>query len=48
MIVFGVRDGLFSWARFYLEPVRAGEADAEEAVRRQVRAGAGPATGDRR
>lgn len=38
VIVFGVRDGLFSWARFYLEPVQADAADAEQAVRRHVRA----------
>ena len=47
VIVFGVRDGRFAWARFYLEPVQAGEADVNEAVRRQVRAGAGPAPGSR-
>jgi ketosteroid isomerase-like protein len=41
VIVFGVQDGLFSWARFYLEPVQAGGADAEEAVHRHT--GAGPA-----
>jgi ketosteroid isomerase-like protein len=45
VIVFGVDGGLFSWARFYLEPVQAGGADAGEAVRRHVRSGAGPATG---
>jgi ketosteroid isomerase-like protein len=45
VIVFGVRDGLFSWARFYLEPVQAGGPDADEAVRRHVRAGTGPGTG---
>jgi uncharacterized protein YbjT (DUF2867 family) len=39
VVVFGVRDGHFSWARFYLEPVQAGGADATEAVRRHVRAG---------
>jgi ketosteroid isomerase-like protein len=43
VVVFGIRDGLFSWARFYLEPVQAAGADADEAVRQQVRAGAGPA-----
>ena len=43
MIVFGVRHGHFTWARFYLEPVQAGGADVSEAVRRHVRAGAGPA-----
>ena len=41
VIVFGVRDGLFSWARFYLEPVQAGGAGVNQAVRQHV--GAGPA-----
>ena len=45
VIVFGVGGGLFSWARFYLEPVQAGGADVNEAVRRHVRSGAGPAPG---
>ena len=45
VIVFGVGGGLFSWARFYLEPVQAGGADVSEAVRLDVRSGAGPATG---
>ena len=45
VIVFGVGGGLFSWARFYLEPVQAGGPDGNEAVRRHVRSGAGPATG---
>jgi len=48
VIVFGVRDGQFSWARFYLEPVQAGGADASEAVRQHARAGAGPLPGTRR
>jgi hypothetical protein len=48
VIMFGVRDGHFSWARFYLEQVQAGEADVNEAVRRHVRAGAGPAPGSPR
>lgn len=34
VIIFGVEDGLASWARFYLEPVREGEGDADGAVRR--------------
>ncbi len=46
VIVFGVRDGLFSWARFYLEPVQAGGADVSQAVRQHV--GAGPAPGPER
>jgi ketosteroid isomerase-like protein len=45
VVVFGVDDGLFSWARFYLEPVEAGGAGADEAVRQQVRAEAGPEVG---
>jgi hypothetical protein len=48
VIVFGVRGGSFSWARFYLEPVQAGGPGVDEAVRRHVRAGAGPAAGSRR
>jgi ketosteroid isomerase-like protein len=44
VVVFGVRDGKFAWARFYLEPVQVGGADADEAVRQQVRAGAGRAS----
>ena len=48
VIVFGVRGRQFAWARFYLEPVQAAGADASEAVRRHVRAGAGSATGSRR
>jgi hypothetical protein len=43
VIVFGVRDGLFSWARFYLEPVQPEGPDVNEALNRHVRAG--PATG---
>ena len=45
VILFGVRGGQFSWARFYLEPVQAGGPGASEAVRQRVRAGAGPAAG---
>src|SRR5579864_8342923 len=48
VIIFGVRDGRFCWARFYLEPVQAGGPDASQALRQQVRAGAGPAPGSRR
>jgi ketosteroid isomerase-like protein len=47
VILFGVRDGGFAWARFYLEPVQAGGADASAAVRRHVHAGTGPAPGAR-
>jgi ketosteroid isomerase-like protein len=48
VIVFGVHDGLFSWARFYLEPVQAGGPDVNEAVARHTGTGTGPATGARR
>jgi ketosteroid isomerase-like protein len=48
VIVFGVRDGTFSWARFYLEPVQTGGPDVNEAVRRHARAEIAPATGSRR
>ena len=45
VIVFGMRDGLFSWARFYLEPVQAGGADVNQAVRQRVGAGPEPGPG---
>jgi len=45
VIVFGVRDGLFSWARFYLEPVHAGGAGVNQAVRQHVGAGPEPGPG---
>jgi hypothetical protein len=45
VILFGVAGGRFSWARFYLEPVQAGGAGPDEALRQHVRAGAGPAAG---
>ncbi|SRR6266851_1003602 len=45
VIIFGVRDGRFSWARFYLEPVQAGGPDANQALRQHVGAGARPAAG---
>jgi hypothetical protein len=48
VVLFGVRDGLFSWARFYLEPVQAGGIGVNEAVRQQVQASAGPDAGPRR
>ena len=38
VVVFGVRDGGFAWARFYLEPVQAGGADVNEALRQRVHA----------
>jgi ketosteroid isomerase-like protein len=36
-IVFGVRDGVIKWARFYLEPVDASDLTVDEAIRQQVR-----------
>ena len=43
VIVFGVREGQFSWARFYLEPVEASGAGVTETVRQRVRADAAEA-----
>jgi ketosteroid isomerase-like protein len=45
VVVFGVDGGLFSWARFYLEPVEVGGAGPDEAVRQQVRAEVAPEAG---
>ena len=42
VIVFGVREGQFSWARFYLEPVEAAGAGVTETIRQRVRADAAP------
>lgn len=39
VIVFGVADGVASWARFYLEPVEPDAGSVEQAVARQVMAG---------
>jgi limonene-1,2-epoxide hydrolase len=39
VIIFGVDDGLASWARFYLEPVAVGAGAVDDAVRRQVSPG---------
>lgn len=36
VVLFGVRDGLAQWARFYLEPVDLGPGTVDEAVREQV------------
>jgi ketosteroid isomerase-like protein len=36
VIIFGVRAGQFSWARWYLEPVQVGGPDASTAVRQRV------------
>jgi hypothetical protein len=42
VIVFGVREGQFCWARFYLEPVEASGAGVTETVRQRVQADAAP------
>ncbi len=36
VVVFGVRDGVAHWARFYLEPVDSGTGTVDDAVREQV------------
>ena len=46
VILFGARDGRFSWARFYLEPVQAGGPDVNQALRQHT--GAGPVSGSPR
>jgi ketosteroid isomerase-like protein len=38
VVIFGVGDGLLTWARFYLEPVQEGAGTVDAAVRRQVAA----------
>lgn len=48
VILFGIRGGSFSWARFYLEPVQAGGPGVDAAVRQHVRPGAAPAQGSPR
>jgi len=45
VVIFGVRGGLFSWARWYLEPVQAGGPDASQALRQRAGAGTRPAPG---
>ena len=42
VVIFGVSDGLLTWARFYLEPVREGGENVDAAVRQQVAPGAPP------
>ena len=37
VVLFGVREGVAQWARFYLEPVDSAPGAVDEAVRRQVR-----------
>ena len=45
VVIFGVRGGQFSWARWYLEPVQAGGPDVNQALRQRTGASAGPAPG---
>jgi ketosteroid isomerase-like protein len=39
VVIFGISDGVASWARFYLEPVQAHAGDVAHAVREQVMPG---------
>jgi ketosteroid isomerase-like protein len=41
VVIFGVANGLLTWAHFYLEPVQDGGDNVDAAVRQQV-ASAGP------
>lgn len=36
VVIFGVRDGLAEWARFYLEPVDSSSGTVDDGVRGQV------------
>jgi hypothetical protein len=36
VVIFGVKNGEASWARFYLEPVQEGGGGVDDAVRRAV------------
>jgi len=45
VIVFGVQDRRFAWARFYLEPVQAGGPGVDEALHRHTAAGSSPVAG---
>jgi ketosteroid isomerase-like protein len=36
VVIFGVRDRVAQWARFYLEPVDLGAGSVDDAVREQV------------
>ncbi len=44
VVIFGVADGLLTWARFYLEPVQEGGGNVDAAVRRQVAPQGAPST----
>jgi ketosteroid isomerase-like protein len=37
VVIFGVGEGLLTWARFFLEPVQQGAGTVDDAVRRQVK-----------
>jgi len=39
VVIFGIVDGLASWARFYLEPVQDGGGSVDDAVRGQISRG---------
>lgn len=39
VIIFGVADGVITWARFYLEPVQTDAGTVDQAVRQQVKPG---------
>lgn len=41
VVIFGVKDGLFTWARFYLEPVQEGGGGVDHAIARQMSPGGG-------
>jgi hypothetical protein len=36
VVIFGVGNGLLTWARFYLEPVEAGGPDIDQTIRRTL------------
>ena len=45
VILFGVQDGRFSWARFYLEPVQTSGPDVNESLRQRLGGGTRPTSG---
>jgi ketosteroid isomerase-like protein len=42
VVIFGVHEDRFTWARFYLEPVEAGGPGVTQTVRQRIRADAAP------
>jgi limonene-1,2-epoxide hydrolase len=42
VVIFGVKDGMADWARFYLEPVQEDGDDVNAAIRQQVAPGRTP------